>query len=375
MRRRGILAAAGLSFVSGCLRMSGDGEPETTTTGESESSDPSTITETTDDAGSSAVSEPDFPTGLSEDGVQAYLADSHTNELARTSFATEWVEANVSDGRVTQQRRYRVDEGQAIGEWTSQGAVTMFLSGDGGYWREDLGGTVTYGHHRSGYDIRELTNNEMLRILFQAGSWQEPRVAARGEDPAFEITADGIDSTATTAVKREFEAESLDSFSSSGRVRESGIVTDLDTVLEFISQDEDRLVQFEVRYGVSDIGRVSVSEPDWLSTAKSQAPEVSARLTDDERFVEMDFESGNPILPETDLVLWNEDAHNNDGYYNIRDSLESGTTYYLYLTDGQMGVSRGSPPTDVSPDPLTDRYSLWAHRNGAEYFFIQNFTV
>lgn len=363
MRRRRFLSAASIPLLAGCLRVTGrdSGEPTNSTI-------PSQATTQSSDRADTTRGNVDYPTGLTSEGVDAFLADSHTNELARRSFSTEWVEANITRGEVTQKRSYRVGDGYAKGEWIGQGPITMFLSGEGGFWREELGNTVTYGQHREGFSIGRLTQNQMLRSLFQAGEWNEPVIVEGNESPEFQIEASTTDNT--DSLGQEFEAESFESFTSQGTISNEGIVEKLQSELEYHHQISNRLYQFRHRYSVSSVGQVSVTTPEWLSTAKSRAPKVTARITDDQQFVEMQFKSGNPILTQTDLVLYDQDARTNAGYTELQEPMESRRTYYLYLSDGEMQISEGSRATDASTESLTGSYGLWAHRNGAEYFMI-----
>lgn len=367
--RRQAVAVIGAAVGSGCLRFAGgnddDPSPTVTPAATSPTGQPSPEPTT---AGRDRDLSSRYPAGLSDDGVEAFLADTHTNALANRPFRTTWTEANVTLGRAYQQRDYRVQGGAAIGEWSHQGPITMYRSSDGGFWREDLGDRVTYGEHRAGFNLDDLTWNHQLRWLFLAGSWEEPTVEREGEPIRFGISATGTDEPA--ALLEEFEARSLETFEAQGIVDERGVVHSLSAEFQARSRDADRLLTFRLRYSIDSIGQVEVTEPDWLSTAKDRAPDVTADIVDDGQYVEMIFESGNPILPRTNLTLYDQDRQRNAGVRDLENPLEAGQVYYLYLEDESLQVSRGGRPADASPAPLDGNYALWAHRNGAEYFML-----
>lgn len=309
-----------------------------------------------------------YPPGLTDEGVEPFLADAHTNALSTRSFRTRWTEANVTIGRAYQQRDYRIQDGAAIGEWSYQGPITIYRSADGGFWREDLGETVTYGEHRSGFDLNHLTWNRRLRRLFLAGSWGPPTVQREQEPVRFGVRASGTDDTA--ALLPEFEARSIETFEAEATVDEHGVVHSLTAEFQARDRTEDRLFEFRIRYAVGSIGQVEVTEPEWVPRARERAPDVTADIVGESQYVELVVESGNAMLPETHLTLYDQEQGRNAGVRSLAEPMDSGRTYYLYLEDGALRVARGSRPTDASPTQLDSSYGLWAHRAGAEYFMI-----
>ena len=113
---------------------------------------------------------------------------------------------------------------------------------------------------------------------------------------------------------------------------------------------------------------MSLSEPDWVDTARQRAPEVEARLADDGHFVEFQHTEGNAILPGTRAVLWDGTENRNLAGGVIDDPIESGTTLFLWPENGGLRWQRDGRPSAVDPQPPDGQYVLWMHRNGAEYF-------
>lgn len=359
------------ALSTGCLRLAGSEDPTPAPTAVQPESTPGAAGDEKTASPPRTATEPAFPRGLTPDGVEPFLADVHTNALARDSFQTGWIEANLTRGMIVAQRTYRIEAGSAIGEWVNDGPITAYLDNEGGYWQEELGNQATYGQLRHGFDLSRLTRRAFLRRNFLAGDWEPPTREAN--DPAaFRITTAGMRDT--SALAEEFEADSLESFTAEGVVGETGIVRNLGTTVEFTPRREDRLLQFQTEFEVTAVGEVSVSEPPWVETAREQAPSVDAGMTDDRRFVEVSMRSGNPMLPGTALVLYDEVERINAVWYEFQDPFESGETGYVYRVDGSPRFARGSRPSDVTPDRLESEYSIWAHRGGAEYFVEPNLT-
>lgn len=383
MRRRQLLATLSAAGTAGCLRLASNDDSSPTPGGPGDASGPESpsgpTAEQTSDPADDTPSPPadtatetpppdlSYPAGLSDDGVNPVLADAHLNELVGRSFALDFADVDVTRGRIATQRDHRVDDGTAIAEWSHQGPITLYAAAGGSFWREDLGDVVTYGQDRNPFDLGHIVLNRRLRQVIRAGVWERPTVTAGDDGPVFRIRADGVDDPG--GLEEEFEASSLETFAADGRVTENGVIREL--VAEFEVRDrteDDRLIAWRFTYELGSLDEVSVSEPGWFETAQSEAPDVSAAITDDGQFVEMTHAGGNPILPGTDVVLYDRENTRNWGYRENRDPFEAGTTVYLWMEDDQLRWERGSRPTDASPQPLDRSLAFWAHRGGAEYF-------
>lgn len=399
MDRRAFLAAAsgiGCFGVTGCLRLSGGGDgndagqstltsatrtPGTTARGSDPTATPARTetsrddTVTSRDADDDTETSPDtttesdgedveFPFGISEEDVLAVLVDTHLGEVGDARYEKQWRNTNVTTGDTLAAQDVRIGDGQAIVDLQNGGDVTVFYDSEGAYWRENTSASATYGRARGTFDLNALERTNVLRPLFVAGAWESPTVV----DGRIEIGAEGIDRPA--ALEDEFEMAALESFSASGVVRESGVIERLQAEFQFVPQRrEDRLFTVQVVHRITDFGDVSVSEPDWLGTAKERAPTVSVAITDDQQFVEFEHESGTSILPETNVTLFDKDRNRNWGGGEIRETVAPGTTMYFWMEDGRLSWSRGSRPTGADPQTIDGRYGFWMARGtGAEYF-------
>ncbi|WP_267641015.1 hypothetical protein [Haloarchaeobius amylolyticus] len=365
MRRRRLLGTVGaLVGSAGCLRLSGGGS-ETTRPPTLEVTDTGTRTSAETDSG---TTEPlDRPPGLQGDGVAVYLADSHVNALSRTSFTVSFRSTNLTRGETNEARKAMVGEAGALERWQDGSAIDMYRTADGSYWRQNVGGRSTYGHHRYAFDRQDLIRARDLRTLILAGQWDAPEET---DDRAFEITADGIGEP--QALLDEYEGSELKSYAAEGKVLESGIIAELAAEFSYLRQDDEgeRLFKVRVDYLTTDVGSTDASKPDWYGTAVEQAPDVSARITDDGNFIRMEHAGGTAILPGTAVVLYGrgEQDRGNWGYRDLDRPVEAGTTLYLWMEDGEFRWNRGSRPGDANPTTLDGRYGFWMHREGAEYF-------
>lgn len=373
MKRRQLVGALGLVSSAGCLRFATGGDGTETPTGTStpfgEGSGVTAGAESTGttEEGTVAPADVSYPLGLSEDGVEALLADAHLNELVGRSFQVAYTTADLTHGRIPMDRTVLVDNGSALAEMTYQGPVELYSSANGNFWREDLGDIVTYGQARGAFNLGQITLNLRLRHLINAGAWKPPTPEERDGRIVFRIQADGVDEP--NGLKTEFQFSSLEAFVAEGLVDDEGIIRSLSAEYEGQDLTEDGgVVKWQFTYELGSIGEVAVSEPDWLATAEEEAPEVDAAITDDQQFIEMEFISGNPILPDTRVVLLDRESNRNLGVRDVEEAFEAGSTIYFWMQDDGLQWQRGSRPSDISPQLLDGRYGFWMLRGSLEYF-------
>ncbi|WP_435319673.1 hypothetical protein [Haloarchaeobius sp. TZWSO28] len=375
MQRRRLLVTMGaLVGSAGCLRLS-EGGGATGTAGSQTVSATDTAAGTAantkaDTTTESGTAEPvDRPPGLQGDGVEAYLADAHLNALSRTSFTSSWRLTNLTRGETAEAKQALVGGSAALERWQDGSAIDMYRTAEGSYWRQDVGGQSTYGHGRYDFDRQQLARARQLRELFAAGQWKPPEET---DNRTFAIEADGVGDTGRLKDDWRFEAKSVESFTAEGEVRPDGIVSTLTAELSLLREDDgqDRLVKLRVDFRTTDVGSTDASNPDWYSTAVEQAPDVSARITDDGNYVRMEHAGGTAMLPGTNVVLYDRGPQDrgNWGYDQLDQPVEAGTTLYLWMEDDRFHWNRGNKPADANPTPLDDRYGFWMHREGAEYF-------
>jgi hypothetical protein len=313
--------------------------------------------------------EPSYPLGLSNDGIEPLLADTHTRVLGSEGFTAQWSKIDRAESEIRRRKQYRVQDGIAVGTWTNEngGDVGMFRSNEGGFWRESLGSSYTYGKSREGFDMSRVAWMREVEPLLRAADWTEPELQQRGEPATWRVDASGVaDSTAVPS----FYSGRVTSLSGSAVVDERGFLQSLDVNYDLRTEHSGRR-QFRSRYAVEDVGRTTVQTPGWVSTAKEKRPVVSAALTDDSQFVRLRHESGNPLEPGTHLTLFDTVAETNVYTYQLRDPLAAGEAAYLYR-DGAGGdhLARGSRPGGVSTTTFDSNYKLWALRGSVEYFGV-----
>lgn len=365
MRRRYLLGATGAFFGAGCLRLSGGGDgdesnqaPAGGSTTSSAGSPGSQTTERT-----TAVESADPPPGIDDDTVEPYLADAHVNALSQTSFTATFRGTDLTRGETQEARTAKVGDDGALEEWADGSGISLYYTADGSYWRQQVGGRTTYGHDRKYLNRSELARGRTLRQLVLAGEWAAPE---RGEDGrTFTIRADGTDETA--ALEEEYDAETVKTFSAEGTVDATGVVRELQAEFQFVEEEEARLRKVQVDFRTTNVGETDASKPGWFDTAKTNAPQVTARIVDGE-FVRMDHEGGTAIIPDTNVVIYDRNDRGNWGYDQLQQSVEVGTTLFLWMENDELRWERGSKPSGVSPQPLDGRYGFWMHRRGAEYF-------
>lgn len=392
MDRRRYLSTVLLAGTAGCLRLaSNDGgetptnSPTPTFAGPTEAdrtpkatppetateADPTPTVEPETSTEPEPTATPEFPLGLTADGVEPFLFDQHKQELSTAGFHTVFTAINRADGSIKEHKEFDVETGFALGNWSFDqgGPVDMFRSSDGGFWREDLGDRFTYGEDRDNYSIHTVVWGAWTEPVVSGGEWGPPELVSGGADPTWRVETTGFDSSARVPGFFMGQLETLDATMA---VNHRGIITRLAATFQ-ATRRHGGSVDYEIEYEVDSIGEVSVSEPGWVSTAKERRPQVSISLTDDQQFVRLVHESGSPIEPDTRWVLWNDDVQNGEINYFLEEPISEGDTVYFYEEEagtkhGQ--IARGSRPTDASPVTLDANYESWADRNGTEYYGV-----
>ncbi|MDR5673159.1 hypothetical protein RH858_08350 [Halalkaliarchaeum sp. AArc-GB] len=377
MKRRGLLGSLVPLSVAGCLRLTDEEEPEQTTPGSgpnTESAQGEETPESRNDSGDeadtegtdSANEEIEYPTGLDEEGVSPILADSHTFALRRTTATMEWTLGGVTGPHYAEERwAVRLGDGEAVAETMNDGPMTIHFAPNSGYWREEIGGGVTYGRTRQSawYDISRIVRSHRLSRLIRAGDWNPP-----GYDEGtgmFSIEAEGVEDPSKLAEDRG--ADAIESFSATGEVTPDGIIRELEVEFEYRWGQDLYLEQIVLT--VDDIEDVTVTTPDWVDTAREQAPEMTAEFVRDRQFIELTMQDGNPILAGTSLVVHDEE---NQGFGDFSEDVTPGDTLYLFVDDNGRGrISRETIPENASPVPFEGEFAIWARRNVMEYFFLK----
>lgn len=394
MRRRAALAALGVGLVSGCLRLESGGNDTRTTTGtaanrpETATTErPPTTTATETDTEAPATDEPDtdtqtpddptYPSGLSDDGISSFLYGTHVRALNETSFQADWSLFHVTDSRTKIRKTYKADSDAALGEWSyvRGGPVEMYRSGRESFWREALGDRYTYGEDRRNVAGKEPSVwGYYIAPFLLAADWGTPTRVNESRPAIWEVTANAVNRPSAVPGWDSGEVSTI--ASASARVDENGVVRSIEGGYR-VRDSSGEKVAYRLNYSISSLGEVTVSEPAWLSTARDQAPTVSATLTDDNQFIRMVVESGSRIEPETRVSVVDDEG----GFFHqpwIDEPIEVGVPTFLYKAAGaaesgaRAGISRGSRPQSVETETLDGNYLLKAGRQTATYFEVDD---
>jgi hypothetical protein len=319
---------------------------------------------------------PSYPRGFTDSGLSTFLYAENSRALRETPFRATWSKLYLDDNRYKQERDYRANLNAAYGTWTRPrgdgGPVEIYRQGEDAYWRENLGGTYTYGNDKEGYNIRELTWEQEIDPLIRLVDWGTPERINEGRPAVWEVTGDSVTDDAIVPGYYE-EGRVLSLASASLRADENGIIR-LANAQYRIDEDEGDGAQtrFASQYRIEALGdTVAVPTPSWLSTAREQTPTLSATLTDDRKFVQVSVASGNRLEPQSTIVVSNDE--NSEAFYvGLEQPLETDTTAYISKPDDDSRVVRanisfGSPPSDATPVTLESTYSIYARRRTNNY--------
>ncbi|WP_439026495.1 hypothetical protein [Haloarchaeobius sp. DT45] len=381
MRRRTFLMGVGLASTAGCLRLQDGASTSPPTSGRTATAAQTDSTTTTTHEPTSTAeetttqepAEPTFPTGLSEEGVSAFLYPTHRKALYQTSYEAQWIKRDRRNSTVKWQKQYLGDHGESFGTWRNHDGnpVQMYRTVQGNYWREDLGDRVTFGDDMEDRD--PALWGEEVQPLITAGDWSSPTRVNETRPAIWKVTTETVgDESVVPGRSHGQPGKVLSIPSAEMHIDERGVIRKLEARYRILDEGIGEF-EYESLYTIDRVGAVSVQEPSWLSTAREKVPAVTATLTDDTRFIRFELESGNRLEPGTRVVV---DVENGDpGFHLILDApIEPNTPVYLYRpsdepASGAVGrLSRGSRPADANPAPLEHSYSFYARRHGNFYF-------
>ena len=380
--RRAFLTTIGAIGFGGCLRFSTDGETVT----QSPTPRPPTGTEgavttgtatpaPTADGTPTATPEATFPDGLSEEGVSSFLFSTHQQTLSRRSFRAAWTKVNRSASVMKWQKEYHVESGQSLGRWTRESGapVEMYRYPLGDYWREDLGPRYTYGQDESANQGHPPeTWGIELEPLIRAVDWSAPTRVEEDRPAVWAVSAETV--ADRSAIPGYHIGEIIAIESGRLRVDEHGVIQRVEAAYRIRKADGTEL-DYEIQYAIDQINQVTVTEPDWLSTARDRVPELDARRTDDDRAIRIELVSGNQLEPRTRLFADEEETANTGFGVTLAEPVTAGEPVFLYqpadapaegFVDG--GITRGSPPDADAAQDLTTRYGVMARREATQYF-------
>lgn len=388
MNRRQLLASLGLAGLSGCLRLQSDNTPTPTsgsdrgassavTPSATPQSDASTEASTggrtqSPDDSSTQTPAVDYPLGLTPDGPEPILAEVHRNELVERSFEVQYELEDVVHGGFVENYTQRASDDYRveINHGRQNDLIRFSTSHDDMWWRQLVDGAETFGYNHWGQSKAALSHSWEIEPYLVGGQFGSPTVQETDTGPVFTVTADGVADGSVFSTLPYVDSGSIETLEAEARVTGEGVITDFVAEFQWVPADRDELRKHRVSFAISAMG-ITVSEPDWLVTARERAPSATVSLTDDRRYVTVRHDGGNPIVAGSQFAFRAPPENDAQGIVHakqIQTPFEAGQTAYVYLQDGDMAVNIGGRPDSASPTELTENYRAFAEVGSAPYF-------
>lgn len=374
--RRRFLAATGSSVVfTGCLRLD-ESEPEGATAGETEiestasrtrsvtpsatstattaeaSTDTQDPTETQSATETRTQAEPDYPIGMSRNGVSGTLAEGNENALA-------------------QQESYTVDIGKnEVGKYENsvthamEGSDLALQSGRRGseqrsfdrYYEDDLvlgrvqqadGYLFTEITTPWGFPLNWLLRTKILQSQFKAGEFSEPAATSVEGEEVFRSTSSGVSDPEPILNQWSwFNGDSIGDFSASVLVRPDNTIKRYTSSTTLVGES---VLTIEFDYETSGFGSSPVSEPGWTADARNRAPKFeTTHRSDGHLTVE---HVGGQSIPGEAAVSLSAAEGDYSGRQSLDENLSEGDGLWIWREGSSMKWSF-EQPTDSNPDPL-----------------------
>lgn len=263
MDSRWALLVACLVALAGCSvgPLGDDSEPETVT--------PVAVDATASQETPVPVEGP--PPGVAPNGTvdSEALRAAHHRALGNQSYTWTVVgsTAPTKDNNQSVSRRVTVEGDEILVEETRSarsGNVSLYVNGSFGYVRSNTGDGIRFLTVPRPLPNRTYAFGGSLVAEFLDGVTVETEVVQRDEQPLYRLKStddppDVVDRPGRTV--RDFSATAF--------VRPSGFVRTL--VVEYDQRTDHGWREFSFRFDYSRLGESSVTEPDWVSTARADA--------------------------------------------------------------------------------------------------------
>lgn len=357
LRRRNIIGLLGLTSLSGCLRLTSNGESTTagldatsertgTTAGTTESPE-STASETTTDV--------EMPIGMNESGISPLLADGYLSAMQSLSgfkleSGVERLGRSPYEGRTS----CRVEDDTAtISKDTTGFEVDKYIAVNGrkrNTWRSFLEGAPVYGDvvkPGTSLPLNNILHVDLVAWVAAAGDFGSPDVSRDDDTTRFVVSTDTVaDPEPALEFYHYIDADRVESLSAKLIVRQDGIVEEFESELK-IAAGED-LIVFREQLRTSEYDTATVEQPAWFEKARDRAPDIEMRREGDH--VVIRHTGGDPI-PESSEVTLSSNAGGYGGSIELSSDFEPDQELWLWR-DGQTSrLSRGEP-SESSPDLL-----------------------
>jgi hypothetical protein len=373
MKRRALLGALAVGGTAGCLRLEGGGGDETsatrTATAATESVETTTATETEPET-TTERGDPTYPFGLSDDGVEPYLYSTCQSAVADLSYRASYSKVDIESGTRNWHREYEAADGAALGHWNRKdgGPVDVFhpVSGDM-LWREEIDGGYTFGLSRRP-SFQEIFWSEEFQPLLRGLAWRSPERVNDARPAVWEVPADSVAESVRSPGHSEGELKRVEG--ARLRVDENGVIRHLQAVYE-ASDMRGNVRRKRFRFSVSDVGSVSLAAPSWVETARERRPELSARLTEDRKYVRLTVESGS-MGPGSRISVFQLPDRERKYVARTDREVAAGDVLYLHAqTDAgefnDAGIGYGQRSAVGTPPTLDAQYHVVAFRRDTKY--------
>lgn len=292
-----------------------------------------------------------FPSGISAEGItdSDALLSAHTDALASESFTVVHEEVGSTE------------------EYTFSMKSTLALDGERRFYTVDSMGQVMevysagedneYTRVESPSGVRFMVQPNQTLVPGESPFYIQAFLDAADYEFAERTTFDGqgvfafkvatfTDARAAASVT---PLESAKTFDGVLYVAPNGLIVGFDFMLEGIDFDGTS-TKMAIRQSISDVGETSVTEPQWLDDAMDGSVVLSAALGEDNAYIAITMEKGDPVPAGSDLYLFLLDMPLET---TMETALKPGQTFYLYEdVDGELVLSNDEPTISAIGSPV-----------------------
>lgn len=302
----------------------------------------------------------EYPPGVTDAGVenQSDLLSVHHNRLsAEGSFTLEHSQT-VSEGDEvvqTQSRELKLNNRSALVVTQQDGETTERAWSNGSQTVQEVSVQTEDGEKKTRPVVREgafnvgpyMSERAVSSVVVGFDYQTKATEELRGQT-VFKLTST---STADENVLKDtYRASAIRNASSTLWVNSQGQILKMDVTVDMLDQNGQR-VTVEDTYTVKNVGETTVGEPDWVTQAREDATKFSGELSDDQQYLEITHEGGEPL----DGALLQVYVADNQLRTTTDLTISEGDTLYAYVTEeGDFMLKKTPPGDDTSVQQLPD---------------------
>jgi hypothetical protein len=291
------------------------------------------------------------PPGVNESGVNTLALLSPHFEQLRNNSHTITIRTTHQRGErsVTQGKVVQVDGSTARVATTYSTSPVRSLAWSNGTTtarRDTAAGTE--GLSRYTFDSRQIQLRQasgQRRVIGFLSATNFTAVDSTVESGTTLTALESVGTPGNRTARELFRTTDVSGYTVRVVVTEAGLITGIE--VNATVGPARRAVAWTERYTVSEVGSTTVGRPAWIETAKQEATQLDATLSENASYLRVEHRGGAAIAEDA-MVQWTTNPRRQPRTAALGIAVESGDTIYASVANGSIQFSRERPAKETS---------------------------